>query len=467
MVLEVSWLVSQAAVISRIDKQGNAQLVGYVVPAGEFDREGIQGYLKEHLPEYMVPAYIIELTSFPLTANGKIDRRALPDPEGLQSSRGYTGPQNETEAKLAAIWEEVLELEKVGITDDFFEIGGHSLLAVRLVSAIRNGFGIELPINDVFVYPTIAGLIDRIGSENIAVSPFLIPIKVTGSKMPLYIVCGSGGTVLKFASFAKMLDPDQPVYGLQQPTTSDIMEGLPSTSETISEMYVKELLKQNPHGPYALSGHCFGGTIAIEMANELKKMGKTVSLLALFDVYTLDEEDITPAAIDNYYHIPAIVKRLFSKILLKTKFEMFLLFNHPKAALQYKTTKLKSIMHVNETKQQDNIEIEFNKVTHLFKIASRSYKMKYYEGEILAFYAKEKHYFTDWNNGILFKRIIVSTEKKYSWKNYAKSVKVYEVEGEHSTMFAAENATEFARILQQHLDESLVTDDKKLLSSKL
>ena len=164
-ILEESNLVSQAIVLPKEDKQGNKQLVSYIVPKGEFDRSGIQSYLKELLPDYMIPAYLVALEEIPLTSNGKIDRKALPDPEGTVKEGGYTAPRTEAEAKLAAIWEEVLEVEQVGITDDFFELGGHSLLAVRLVSQIRKAFAAELPISDVFDYPTVGQLAERLSGE--------------------------------------------------------------------------------------------------------------------------------------------------------------------------------------------------------------------------------------------------------------------------------------------------------------
>ena len=185
-IMEESSLVSQAVVLPREDKQGNMQLVGYVVPAGEYDRTGVQSWLKEQLPEYMIPAHIIALESLPLTANGKIDRRALPDPEGVQPEGGYIAPRNETESKLAAIWQEVLEVDEVGITDDFFELGGHSLLAVRLVSAVRKGFGTELPISEVFDYPTVGLLARRLAEEPSGqLMPPVLPVVLRPEHIPL------------------------------------------------------------------------------------------------------------------------------------------------------------------------------------------------------------------------------------------------------------------------------------------
>ena len=183
-ILEQSEHISQAVVLAREDKQGNMQLVGYIVPQGAYDKAGIQAYLKAQLPDYMVPSHLVELQSMPLTANGKIDRKALPDPDNTQQEGGYTAPRNETEAKLAEIWQDILELDQVGINDDFFEIGGHSLLAVRLVSQVRKTFGVELPISDVFDYPTVGQLATRLTGETPGA---LLPAVTAETPRPEYI----------------------------------------------------------------------------------------------------------------------------------------------------------------------------------------------------------------------------------------------------------------------------------------
>ena len=182
-ILEQSEHISQAIVLAREDKQGNMQLVGYIVAQGAYDKAGIQAYLKAQLPDYMVPSHLVELQSMPLTANGKIDRKALPDPDNTQQEGGYTAPRNETEAKLAEIWQDILELDQVGINDDFFGIGGHSLLAVRLVSQVRKSFGMELPISDVFDYPTVGQLATRLTGE----TPGALLPAVTAAARPEYI----------------------------------------------------------------------------------------------------------------------------------------------------------------------------------------------------------------------------------------------------------------------------------------
>ncbi len=179
--------VSQAVVLAKDDKQGNKRLVGYIVPRDEFDKEAIVKYLKEKLPDYMIPGVLVELETLPLTANGKVDRKALPDPEAGESASGqYVAPRNETETKLAAIWEDVLEVEQVGVHDDFFELGGHSLLAVRLISAIRKAFNVEMPIGDIFDYPTIAQLAGQVQKPSeILVLPVVAITSPRPERIPL------------------------------------------------------------------------------------------------------------------------------------------------------------------------------------------------------------------------------------------------------------------------------------------
>ncbi|MEO7585213.1 MAG: amino acid adenylation domain-containing protein, partial [Ferruginibacter sp.] len=193
-VLRQCALVSQAVVLATEDKQGNQRLTAYVVPDGYFDRDEIQAYLQEKLPDYMVPSLLVELEELPLTANGKIDRKALPHPEADELLSGqYVAPRNETESRLAAIWQDVLEVEQVGMHDDFFELGGHSLLAVRLVSAIRKAFTVEMPIGDIFDYPTVALLAAQLPNqsgaavlppiEKVAPRPELIPLSFSQERL--------------------------------------------------------------------------------------------------------------------------------------------------------------------------------------------------------------------------------------------------------------------------------------------
>ena len=151
-----SGMISQVVVQAKEDKQGEKRLVGYLVTNEKYEREHLIDYLRQVLPEYMIPLQWVEMAQFPLLPNGKIDKRSLPDPEATaQLRKQYMAPVNQTQKKLVAIWQELLGIEQVGIRDNFFELGGHSLLAVRLISAIRKYLGAEIPLRDIFDNPTI------------------------------------------------------------------------------------------------------------------------------------------------------------------------------------------------------------------------------------------------------------------------------------------------------------------------
>ncbi|MBE7174329.1 MAG: amino acid adenylation domain-containing protein, partial [Williamsia sp.] len=156
-VLLQSGLVSKAAVMVKLQDENKYQLVGYVVPAASYQKPSLIRYLKERLPEYMLPGLWVEMNAFPLTPNGKIDRKALPDSTELKS-RQFILPRNEVEVKLTRIWKEILRTEQIGICDDFFEWGGNSILAMRLTSSIRRELNIELPVKLFFELRTIEEL---------------------------------------------------------------------------------------------------------------------------------------------------------------------------------------------------------------------------------------------------------------------------------------------------------------------
>lgn len=454
-VLQKSGLVHQAVVLAQEDRQGTNRLVGYVVVEGEFEKQRVVSYLTKELPEHMIPALWVTLERLPLTPNGKIDKKALSTIERSDlSTNKFVGPWNELEERLARMWQSMLQIERVGRHENFFELGGHSLLAMRIVARIRRELAVDITIKDLFINPTIAELAGDLEVSYKKKIKSLIPIKISGNRVPFYIVCGAGGTVFSFREFAAMLDPDQPVYGLQHPTDYKSLQEFPDTIEGIAALYIEEILLENPNGPYALSGHCLGGFVAFEMARQLKAMGKNVSMLALFDTVVTDLQKNVPSSFANSYHLSAIVKKSLSKALLKIKFELFLLINHPTKALQYKVNKVRSMVGINQIKIEDMDVL--NTVSSTFIEALKNYDIKLYKGDLFVFYAKEHYYFVDRANHIFYKAVSFSDGTKKSWNRYAESVKIYEVEGEHSVMFDPEHATELARLIQSHLNESLM-----------
>ncbi|MEO6230172.1 MAG: amino acid adenylation domain-containing protein [Ferruginibacter sp.] len=455
--------VSQAVVLAGDDVHGNKRLEGYIVPDGYFNREGILDALRQNLPDYMVPGILVSVESMPLMANGKIDRKALAEMEAKETGAGaYVAPGNEVEVKLAAIWEEILEVEQVGVNDDFFELGGHSLLAVRLVSAIRKAFEIDFPLNDVFIYPTIAGIATNISAKSnnskdtSTTYKYLVPVKTGGDKIPLYIICGGGGTATRFKRFAGMLDDDQPVFALQ-PIVDNAEHKIHVSMEEIANKFIEEIMIGNPDGPYALSGHCVGGVIAFEMAKQLEAKGKKVHLLAMFDTFIRIIKKDPPATLKNFYNIPLNTKRLLSKAMLKLDFEIFLLRRHTKKAINYKAKYFKTILRNLKSKPEkgnlDFVGLEiFNESSEVYRAASRNYKLERYEGEMLMFYAKERYYFTDVNNNIRYKKIYINEYAKKVWQQYATSIIIYEIDGDHSDIFESTHGNQFANLLQEQLN---------------
>ena len=276
-----------AAVIARRDAAGVNSLAAYVVPAapGAFDEAALKRHLSDHLPAHMLPAAFVALPALPLTANGKLDRNALPDPQEGAAVEGAVEPRTLVEAQLHAIWQRVLGRSGFGIRDNFFELGGHSLLAVRLFAQIERAFGIKLPISALFLAPDIEQLAQRLEQEGFS-SPWssLVPIRTDGAAPPLFLVPGVGGNVICYQELAHCLGGAQPLYGLQS-RGLDGREPPFERIEPMAESYLREIRQVQPHGPYRLGGSCFGGVVAFEMAQQLVAAGEQVDLLFLLETW--------------------------------------------------------------------------------------------------------------------------------------------------------------------------------------
>ncbi len=245
----------------------------------------LRTYLQERVPDYMVPSFIIILDTLPRTPSGKIDRSALPEPVRPPEREGYIAPRTPYERELEKIWKDILETRhSVGVCTSFFNLGGHSLMAVRLMSAIEKSFGASLPLSTLFESPTIEKLADslqRIQNDTPPWSP-LVAIQATGAKQPFFCVPGGGGTVMYLYHLAEQLGSDQPFYAFE----SAGLDGKSEPFATIEEMaacFISNMKKVQPHGPYHLGGHSFGGKVAFEMAQQLRWEGEVVALLAIFE----------------------------------------------------------------------------------------------------------------------------------------------------------------------------------------
>ncbi len=274
--------------LAAVQLQSDNRLVAYVTPEPgvSLSPEDLRQHLQTILPDYMIPSHFVLLESMPLTANGKIDRAALPvpEPERVRPS-GLVPPQNSIQRRLVELWQEVLGVKPVGIEDDFFALGGHSLLAAEVIARIEQVFNRRLPVSVLFQAPTIAGLARLLSPEEDplpAEAASLVAIQPQGHKPPFFCVHGVGGGVMDYADLARLLGTDRPFYGLQERGLDGVHEPF-ARVEDMAAHYIREIRSVQARGPYYLGGYCFGGTIAFEMARQLQAQGEQVALLAVLD----------------------------------------------------------------------------------------------------------------------------------------------------------------------------------------
>jgi amino acid adenylation domain-containing protein len=273
--------VKEAVVLAREETPFDTRLIAYYTGGEELSAESLRAHLSSVLPGYMVPAAFVRLEVLPLTVNGKLDRKALPVPEGdAFGTRVYEAPQGEVEQRLAAIWAELLPIEKIGRHDHFFDLGGHSLMAIKMLSMLKQ-VGIDVQVAALFTHPTIERLAAYIEGEENSMLPYgVIPIRRTGGDTPLFFVHEVSGEVDYAPPLARHIDTDIPVYGLG---------GTALGAEPFRTMYaeakrlVRIIRAVQPLGPYRIAGWSFGGSLAYEIATQLLGEDETVEFLGLID----------------------------------------------------------------------------------------------------------------------------------------------------------------------------------------
>ncbi len=279
--------VVDAVVTLREDSPGDKRIVAYVIPfaADSFDSEETRTNLQSRLPDYMLPSAFVTLKEYPLTANGKVDRGALPVPNyySEELSEPKQMPASPLEVQIAALWQQALDCHDLGIDENFFDIGGNSLIAVRLFVQLEQVTGQKLPLSTLFKAPTIRSLAKVLSSGGRKpLWDCLVGIQPLGSRDPIFLVPGVGGNVLSFDRLTKLLGSEQPVYGLQSRGLDG--EQPPFTrAEEMAAHFIEEIQKVRPHGPYIIGGACMGGIVAYEMAQQLQKAGEDVSALMLIE----------------------------------------------------------------------------------------------------------------------------------------------------------------------------------------
>ncbi|MGA7909532.1 MAG: amino acid adenylation domain-containing protein [Candidatus Sulfotelmatobacter sp.] len=415
-VLEKHPGVAQAVVVAR-EASGGKQLISYVIaaPVGVKAAE-LRDYARKQLPEYMVPASVLLVDNFPLTPNGKVDRRALPEPQTaeVRAAELFVAPRNEFEAKMAALWAQVLGKPSVGVRDDFFDLGGHSLLALRLTSRIEREFGRKLTITALLQAPTVEQLVRLLQEEKPSWSP-LVVLQPAGAKPPFLFVHGLGGTVMRFHELARHLAPDQPFLSFQAQGMDGNLPVLDNV-ENMAALYLEYLRRAQPEGPYYLGGYSFGGVVALEMARRLLEGGQDVALLALVDTYLGQSNS---SLLGRFFSLTAQQKLAYLK----------------KRATRYRRGIKRRI-------DAWSFPAAVKAVRDGCAAAEHGYRPTAYPGRVVLFRASDKAL-----RGL--------EDKSYGWQKYAAGgLEVHEIDGDHGNVLNEPNVRQLAAALRARLEQA-------------
>lgn len=288
--------VREAVVVVRADHgPDNKQLVAYLTSrdGSRVPVDSLREYLAQRLPPYMLPAAYVTIDELPLTVNGKLAARALPVPElHAYTAAAYVPPASALERQLAAIWQGLLQHEQISVTANFFDLGGHSLNAVRLMSGIREATGKALPISTLFKAPTIRALAAQIENHEATADESFVTLRGEGSTRPLFVFHAAGGDVLCYQPLLQYLAPDMPVHGFHRRELPNQRVPMFLSVEQLADEYVSRMLEQQPDGGFYLAGWSSGGLLALEVAARLEKLGRTVAVVMLIDTMLATGTDL-------------------------------------------------------------------------------------------------------------------------------------------------------------------------------
>jgi amino acid adenylation domain-containing protein len=280
--------VSSAIVVARGGESSNRRLVAYIVVRGVAPEPAeLRDLLRKSLPAHMVPSAFVSLDTLPMTTSGKVDQSALPLPDDEASGMrvGHVAPRTSAETKLAPIWARALGVTRIGVEDDFFDIGGHSLLAVRLLLDVEYELGVRLPVESIFKEgATVAGMAAMIESprRNFGESRLIVPIQPRGSEPVLFFLHPNETSLLIMRHFTRVLGADQPVLGLLPEGGGRHFQPSRGFEDLASQM-LGSIRQIQEHGPYYLAGYSLGGNLAYEIAGRLQSAGESVAYLGLLD----------------------------------------------------------------------------------------------------------------------------------------------------------------------------------------
>ncbi len=431
--------VRECVVVARDDSNDEMCLVAYIVPEDvpAPSTSDLLAFLKRKLPGPMVPSKFVLLETLPLTLNGKVDRAKLPVPEQARAETS-PAPRDEFESRLAIIWEKLLGVRPIGVRDNFFEIGGHSLSAVLLLYRIEESFHQDLPVAALFEGPTIEDLANLLRKKGQSEEPSALgALQTGGSQTPLFCVHGLSGELFDYLELARCFGPHRPVYGLQARRKN----GQP-VSQSLKDMaanYIQEIRGRQPEGPYLLAGHSSGGTIALEVAQQLQAAGQKVALVAALDALYPNYLRKWPSRAWTYrigFHLRRLV-RLGPRELLDYLWQRG---QTVKRRAQRKIWELRFKFYQAEGRPLPG---SLAKVDEIHRQAIREYNPKPFDGRVVLFRScarsvvdSDLAYDLGWSGGVTGRLDII------------------EVPGDHVTMLVSPQVQELAEKLEVCLQDA-------------
>lgn len=444
------------AIVTVYEKNSQKSLWAYVVTNANqgLDGDGLKTYMREFLPTYMIPN-IMFLESFPLTANGKIDRKALPEPHVVRETDSARLPETAIEKACQALWQTLFEQEDIHLEDNFFDLGGHSLLAVRLVHQASETFQLQLPLSAIFQAPTLGAFSHMIEETKQTTSLFqsptpLVPLQPEGNKPPFYCVHPMGGVVHVYMGLAKQVGTQQPFYGLQQQGIDGESEPLTDVIE-MAKSYVDAIRQHQPKGPYYLGGWSLGGVIAYEMARQFRAMGEDIGLLLIMDTII---HKPGKGAVDGYFDYSFWLE--FYAVQLELMFDKKLGIKRRKLSKLTQNEQINLVVEkaiskgIFKTKAYGIKQFEnFMRVTHTGLKAVSSYNQSGFDGDITLLRCKDD---------ISPLHHINKDVRTAGWRHYTSGeVSVHLVSGDHRTMIQQPHVQEVAKVLCDSANKHLKT----------
>ncbi len=443
--------VQEAAVVVN-RSAGQPQLAAFVLAENNhvLQTSQLKEYLFAWLPRPIVPAHIIQLDSFPYTPNGKLDRQALSGIETIpEVVDNYVAPRTAIEESLVETWANVLNVERVGIRDNFFDLGGHSLLAVTFFAQIEKVFKERLPINLLFEAPTIAEFVQFLQRPlEKDDDQTLVGIQKRGDRPPVFFVHGLWGIIMDYVALSDHLGDNQPFYGLR---ASDLtIDAYPNdTVEEMANRYINEIRKVQPRGPYRLGGFSFGVVVAYEMARQLQQAGEEIALLALIEgymkkyaVYPIYHPKrwgfilkSIPHWVEGYRYLGHdMMRSWFMSKVRRLRGRIINLFGGEIDLKQYRLT----------SSDAPGIPERFTELVEHHSAMAAKYYPQPYEGEVIL-------YRTPWHT--VGRTFFGAVDPEFGWGNLAKGgVEIKMISGNHHTLLHEPHVQVLAQELQNSLD---------------